>query len=54
MRHRTGPRPRTPVLKVTLSMTRLTMVVLAFFSSYANAIGNPSPRHVPVAVTASR
>jgi hypothetical protein len=35
-----------------LAMLGLTTVVLAFFSSYAAALGTPSPRHVPVAVTA--
>jgi hypothetical protein len=30
----------------------LTVVVAAFISSYASALGKPSPRHVPVAVSA--
>jgi hypothetical protein len=47
-----GPGSRRPVRRVMLAMVGLTMVVLAFFSSYAAALGNPSPRHVPVAVTA--
>jgi hypothetical protein len=47
-----APGPRRPARKVMLAMVGLTMVVLAFFSSYAIAIGDPSPRHVPVAVTA--
>jgi hypothetical protein len=51
-RQETGPRPRRPVRTVLLAMAGLTVVVLAFFSSYASAIGNPSPHHVPVAVTA--
>jgi hypothetical protein len=37
-----------------LVMVGLTMVVLAFFSSHAIAIGDPRPRHVPVAVTMPR
>ena len=44
--------PRTPVRTVLLVMLGLTVVVLAILSSYASALGNPSPRHVPVAVTA--
>ena len=47
-----GPGPRRPVRKVMLAMVGLTVVVVAFFSSYAAAFGKPSPRHVPVAVTA--
>jgi hypothetical protein len=47
-----GPGPRRPDRKVMLAMVGLTVVVLAFFSSYAAALGKPSPRHVPVAVTA--
>jgi hypothetical protein len=37
-----------------LVVAGLTLVVLAFFSSYASALGNPTPRHIPVAVAASR
>jgi hypothetical protein len=44
--------PRDPVRKLVLVMLGLTVVVVAFFSSYACALGNPSPRHVPVAVSA--
>jgi hypothetical protein len=33
-------------------MLGLTVVVVAFISSYASALGKPSPRHVPVAVSA--
>lgn len=32
----------------------LIVVVVAFFSSYASALGKPSAHHLPVAVTASR
>jgi hypothetical protein len=48
----TGPGPRTPVRKLVLVMLGLTVVVVAFISSYASALGKPSPRHVPVAVSA--
>lgn len=44
--------PRIPVRKLVLVMLGVTVVVVAFFSSYASALGKPSPRHVPVAVTA--
>ena len=47
-----GPGPRTPVRKLVLVMLGLTVVVVAFISSYASALGKPSPRHVPVAVSA--
>jgi hypothetical protein len=47
-----GPGPQRPVRKLVLVMLGLTVVVVAFFSSYASALGNPSPRHVPVAVSA--
>jgi hypothetical protein len=43
---------RMPVRKVMLAVLGLTVVVLAILSSYASALGNPSPRHVPVAVSA--
>jgi hypothetical protein len=35
-----------------LAVLGLTVVVVAILSSYASALGNPSPRHVPVAVSA--
>jgi hypothetical protein len=41
-----------PVHKVMLAMLGLTVVVVAILSSYASALGKPSPHHVPVAVTA--
>jgi hypothetical protein len=47
-----GPGPRRPVRKLVLVVLGLTVVVVAFFSSYASAFGKPSPRHVPVAVSA--
>lgn len=47
-----GPGPQRPVRNLVLVMLGLTVVVVAFFSSYASALGNPSPRHVPVAVSA--
>jgi Protein of unknown function (DUF3533) len=46
------PEPRIPVRKVMLAMLGLTVVVVAILSSYASALGKPSPHHVPVAVTA--
>jgi hypothetical protein len=33
-------------------MLGVTVVVVAFIASYASALGKPSPRHVPVAVSA--
>jgi hypothetical protein len=47
-----GPGPRRPARKLVLAVLGLTVVVVAFFSSYASALGKPSPRHVPVAVSA--
>src|ERR1700722_14476873 len=46
------PEPRIPVRKVMLAVLGLSVVVAALLSSYASALGNPSPRHVPVAVSA--
>jgi hypothetical protein len=46
------PVSRMPVRKVMLAVLGLTVVVVAILSSYASALGNPSPRHVPVAVSA--
>ena len=46
------PGPRIPFVKVMLAMLGLTVVVVALLSSYASGLGNPGPRHVPVAVTA--
>ena len=46
------PGPQRPVRKLVLVMLGLTVVVVAFISSYASALGKPSPRHVPVAVSA--
>jgi len=37
---------------VVLAVLGLTVVVAALLSSYASALGNPSPRHLPVAVSA--
>ena len=51
-REERGPGPRMPVRKLVLVMLGLTVVVVAFISSYASALGKPSPRHVPVAVNA--
>lgn len=36
---------------LALAMVGLIVVVVAFFSSYASALGNPSAHHLPVAVT---
>jgi Protein of unknown function (DUF3533) len=36
---------------LVLAMAGLIVVVVAFFSSYASALGNPSAHHLPVAVT---
>ena len=41
-----------PARKVMLAVLGLTVVVVAILSSYASALGNPSPRHLPVAVSA--
>jgi Protein of unknown function (DUF3533) len=46
------PEPRIPVRTVMLAVLGLTVVVAAFLASYASALGNPGPRHVPVAVSA--
>jgi Protein of unknown function (DUF3533) len=46
------PGVRIPLRTVMLVVLGLTVVVVAFLSSYANALGNPSPRQVPVAVSA--
>ena len=46
------PGARIPVRTVMLAVLGLTVVVVAILSSYASALGNPSPRHVPVAVSA--
>ena len=43
---------RRDIGKLMLAMLGLTVVVAAILSSYASALGKPSPRHVPVAVTA--
>jgi hypothetical protein len=37
---------------VVLAVLGLTVVVAAILSSYASALGNPSPRRLPVAVSA--
>jgi hypothetical protein len=49
-----GSRPvsRMPVRKLMLAVLGLTVVVVAILCSYASALGNPSPRHVPFAVSA--
>jgi hypothetical protein len=46
------PGPQIPVRTVMLAILGLTVVVLAIVSSYAIGLGNPRPRHVPVAVMA--
>src|ERR1700729_3025453 len=43
---------RVNARKVVLAMLGLTVVVLAILSSYASALGRPSPHHLPVAVAA--
>jgi len=43
---------RRDIGKLMLAMLGLTVVVAAILSSYASALGNPVPRHVPVAVAA--
>ncbi len=51
-RCRKPPELRIPVRTVLLAVLGLTVVVAAFLASYAIALGNPSPRHLPVAVSA--
>ena len=46
------PAPRVPVRKLALAMLGLAVVVVALLSSYSSAFGNPSARHIPVAVAA--
>ena len=46
------PGARIPARTVLLAVLGLTVVVVSILSSYASALGNPSPRHVPVAVSA--
>lgn len=48
----TAAESQIPARNLVLAVAGLTLVVVAFFSSYASALGNPSPRHVPVAVAA--
>jgi hypothetical protein len=48
----TDAEPRIQVRKLVLVMLGVTVVVVAFISSYASALGKPSPHHVPVAVSA--
>jgi hypothetical protein len=50
---RKGQGSRTLVRNAALAMLGLTAVVVAFISSYTSALGKPTARHVPVAVTAS-
>jgi hypothetical protein len=52
MTRQEGSGPGGPVRKLVLVVLGLTVVVVALFSSYASALGHPSPRHVPVAVSA--
>jgi hypothetical protein len=48
----TGRRRRSPDRALVLAVIGLIVVVVAFFSSYASALGKPTARHLPVAVTA--
>ena len=43
---------RSPVRKAVLALAGLTLVIVAFVSSYSSALGKPAARHIPVAVTA--
>jgi hypothetical protein len=52
MTRQEGSGPGVLVRKLVLVVLGLTVVVVALFSSYASALGHPSPRHVPVAVSA--
>ena len=45
-------RHRNPARTLVLVMTGLVVVIVAFFSSYTSALGNPGAHHIPVAVTA--
>jgi hypothetical protein len=44
--------PRSSARALVLVMVGLVVVIVAFFSSYTSALGNPSAHHIPVAVTA--
>jgi hypothetical protein len=44
--------PRKPARVLVLVMAGLVVVIVAFFSSYTSALGNPSAHHIPVAVIA--
>ena len=48
----TGRRRRSPDRTLVLAVVGLIAVVVAFFSSYASALGKPTAHHLPVAVTA--
>ena len=48
----TGRRRRGPDRTLVLAVAGLIVVVVAFFSSYASALGKPTAHHIPVAVTA--
>ena len=45
--------PQVPVRALVLATTGLIVVIVAFFASYTSALGKPSARHIPLAVTAS-
>jgi hypothetical protein len=48
----TGRRRPSPDRTLVLAVVGLIVVVVAFFSSYASALGKPTAHHLPVAVTA--
>ena len=48
----TGRKRRSPDRTLVLAVVGLIVVVVAFFSSYASALGKPTAHHLPVAVTA--
>ncbi len=48
----TGRGRRSPDCTLVLAVAGLIVVVVAFFSSYASALGKPAAHHLPVAVTA--
>ncbi len=48
---RSGPRSHE-ARNLVLVTVGLVVVIVAFFSSYTSALGNPSAHHIPVAVTA--
>jgi hypothetical protein len=48
----TRPGRRNADRTLVLALVGLIVVVVAFFSSYASALGTPTAHHIPVAVTA--